>query len=80
MAVAAAITFYPAVDHWRGQDFRFEGPKPQITCNDVTKTFQKRKFLWNKNIVEQIYYRSFCATKKMRSCGLVSQKLKSENV
>ena len=26
-------------------------PKPQITCNDVIKKFQKRNFLWDKYIV-----------------------------
>ena len=26
-------------------------PKPQITWNDVIKIFQKRKFLWEKDIV-----------------------------
>ena len=26
--------------------------KPQIICNDVTKIFQKRNFLWGKDIVE----------------------------
>ena len=31
--------------------FDWRKPKPQITCNDVIKTFQKRKFLWDKNIV-----------------------------
>ena len=31
--------------------FDFEKPKPQITCNDVIKYFQKRKFLWDKDIV-----------------------------
>ena len=25
--------------------------KPQITCNDVIKNFQTRKFLWDKDIV-----------------------------
>ena len=28
------------------------GPKPQITCNDVIKNFQKRTFLWDKYIIE----------------------------
>ena len=28
------------------------GGKPQLTCNDVIKNFQKRKFLWGKIIVE----------------------------
>ena len=27
------------------------GPKPQITCNDVIKNFQKMYFLWDKDIV-----------------------------
>ena len=31
--------------------FDWERPKPQITCNDVIKNFQKRKFLWDKDIV-----------------------------
>ena len=26
--------------------------KPQITCNDVIRNFQKRNFLWDKDIVE----------------------------
>ena len=38
--------------HRRSQNFRLGGPKPQITCNDVIKNFQKRNFLWNKDIVE----------------------------
>ena len=44
-----------------------EGPKLQITCNDAIKNFQKRKFLWNKDIVEQRYCRFFCAAEKIRS-------------
>ena len=32
--------------------FDWGGPKPQITCNDVIKTFQKRNFLWSEDIVE----------------------------
>ena len=28
------------------------GPKPQITCNDVNRTFRKRNFLWDKDIVK----------------------------
>ena len=31
--------------------FDWGRPKPQITCYDVIKNFQKRKFLWDKNIV-----------------------------
>ena len=31
--------------------FDWGRPKPQITCYDVIKTFQKRNFLWNKDIV-----------------------------
>ena len=30
----------PRIFHWGG-------PKPQITCNDVIKNFQKRNFLWD---------------------------------
>ena len=26
--------------------------KPQITCNDAIKIFPKRKFLWDKDILE----------------------------
>ena len=39
--------------HRRSQDFWLgEGPKPQITCNDNhIKNFQKRNFLWDKDIV-----------------------------
>ena len=32
-------------------EFLIGRPKPQITCNDVIKIFQKRKFLWDKDIV-----------------------------
>ena len=32
--------------------FDWGGAKPQITCNDVIRNFQKRKFLWGKDIVE----------------------------
>ena len=28
------------------------GPKPQITCNVVIRNFQKKNFLWGKDIVE----------------------------
>ena len=52
------------------------GSIPRITCNEIIRDFQKRKFLWNKDIVKQRYRRSFCAKKKIRSCGLVSQKKK----
>ena len=38
--------------HRRSQNFWLEWPKPQITCNDVIKNFQKRKFLWDKDILE----------------------------
>ena len=31
--------------HRRCQDFWLGGPKPQITCNDVIRSFQKRNFL-----------------------------------
>ena len=31
--------------------FDWGKPKPQITCYDVIKFFQKRKFLWDKDIV-----------------------------
>ena len=31
--------------------FDWGGPKPQSTCNDVIKNFQKRNFLWDKDIV-----------------------------
>ena len=32
--------------------FDWGGPKPQLTCKDVIKNFQKRKFLWGKIVVE----------------------------
>ena len=32
--------------------FDWGRPKPQITCNNVIKFFLKRKFLWDKVIVE----------------------------
>ena len=32
--------------------FDWGRPKPQITCNDVIRNFQKRNFLWGKYIVE----------------------------
>ena len=38
------------------------GYKPQITCNDVIRNFQKRNFLWGKDIVEW----------KIRSCSLLA--------
>ena len=38
--------------HRRSQDFWLGGPKPQITCNDVVRNFQERKFLWSKDIAE----------------------------
>ena len=28
------------------------GPNPQMTCNEVIRTFQKRNILWDKDIVE----------------------------
>ena len=38
------------------------GGKPQLTCNDVIKILQKRKFLWGKIIVEwKIWSRSLLA-------------------
>ena len=40
--------------------FDWGGPKLQITCNDVIKNFQKKNFLWGKDIVEW----------KIRSCSL----------
>ena len=33
------------------QNFWLRGPKPQITCNDVIKNFQKKKVLQGKGIV-----------------------------
>ena len=36
------------------------GPKPQITCNDVIRNFQKKTLFWGKDIVEW----------KIRSCFL----------
>ena len=30
------------LSHRRSQDFWFRGPKPQISCNDVIKIFQKK--------------------------------------
>ena len=41
--------------------FNWGGAKPKITCNDVIRNFQKRNFLWDKDIEEW----------KIRSCGLV---------
>ena len=38
--------------HRRSQNFWLGGPKPQITCNDVIKKFQKRNFLWDKVVVK----------------------------
>ena len=35
----------------RTRIFDWGRPKPQITCYDVIKNFQKRKFLWDKDIV-----------------------------
>ena len=32
--------------------FDWGGPKPQITCNDVIRNFQKRNFLLGKDIAE----------------------------
>ena len=32
--------------------FDWGGPKPQITCNDILRNFQKRNFLLGKDIVE----------------------------
>ena len=32
--------------------FDWGEPKPQITCNDAIRNFQKRDFLWGKDIVE----------------------------
>ena len=29
-----------------------EGAEPQITCNDVIRNFQTKKFLWSKDIVD----------------------------
>ena len=31
--------------------FDWRRPKPQITCYEVIRNFQKRKFLWDKDIV-----------------------------
>ena len=31
--------------------FEWRVPKPEIACNDVIKIFQKRNFLWDKDIV-----------------------------
>ena len=39
-------------NHRRNHDFWLGGAKPQFTCNDVIRNFQKRNFLWGKNIVE----------------------------
>ena len=36
----------------------WRGPNHKITCNDVIRNFQKRKRLWNKDIVVQRYRRS----------------------
>ena len=32
--------------------FDWGGTKPQITCSDVIKNFQKRNLLWDKGIVK----------------------------
>ena len=42
------------------RNFDWEGPKPQITCNDVITNFQKRNFSWGKDTLET----------NIRSCGL----------
>ena len=55
-------SFQVTCQHRRSQDFWLGGPKPQITCNDVIRNFQKRNFLWDKDIVEwKIWSRSLLA-------------------
>ena len=53
----------------------WSGPNHKLHAMTSSKILEREKVF-----VEQRYRRSFCATKKMRSCGLVCQKLKSENV
>ena len=48
--------------------------------NHKSHAIRHQKFSKETIFVEQIFRRSFRATKKMGSCGLVCQKLKSENV
>ena len=47
-------TFFSDDLHFIGvlRIFDWDRPKPQITWNDVIKIFPKRKFLWDKDIVE----------------------------
>ena len=47
---AGTYAYFPPI----GVDriFDWGGPKPQITCNDVVRNFQKRMFLLGKDIVE----------------------------
>ena len=46
--------FQKKLDLWSvgvARIFDWGGPKPQITHNDVIRDFQKRNFLWSKDIV-----------------------------
>ena len=48
-----AAFFYMAsmLGHKRSQDF-WLGLRAQIACNDVTRNFRKKNFLWDKDIVD----------------------------
>ena len=47
--------------------FDWGRPKPQITCYDVIKNFQKKKFLWDKDIVgRKIWNRMSCYVSKKK--------------
>ena len=49
---SSKIFFRQSPIYRRGQNFWLIGrPKPQITCNGIIKNFQKRKFLWDKDII-----------------------------
>ena len=57
----------------------WRGPNHKSHAMTSSEIFKEKIFV-KQRYVEQRYRRSFYATKKMRSCGLVCQKLKSENV
>ena len=47
------LIFFPIVpDIGVARIFDWGGVKPQITCNDDIRNFQKRNFLWGKDIAE----------------------------
>ena len=57
------------------------GAKPQITCNGVVRNFQKRNFLWGKDIVEwKIRSRDLVWQLTRISLEGFNQNSKSENV